>query len=87
MCDVELKSGLLVSICAWGPVMILWVWFVSREACTNGFALLRIDWGCLTLGCNVVDLVAYLVVTTNGSQCVTVIGTHPVGSAECVVVG
>ena len=42
----------------------------------------------LTLDCNEVDTVAYLVVTTNRSQCVTVTGTHPLESMEeCVVVG
>ena len=87
MCVVELGSGPLVCIWAWGPVLIFWVWFVSWEACASGCALLDRDWECLTLDGREVDLVAYLVVTTNGSQCVTVIGTHPLGSVECVVVG
>ena len=67
-------------------MLIFWVWFISWEACTSDFVLLDIDWECLSLDCRLLDLVAYLVITTNGSQWVTVIGTHPLGSAECVVV-
>ena len=69
-------------------MMILWVWFVSGEACTGGCVSLEGARMCRTLDCNVVDLVAYLMVNTNGSQCVTVTGSNPLGNMEeCVVVG
>ena len=88
VCGGELVSGSLVCIWAWSLVVRLWIWFVSRSACTSGCATLEGAWKYLTLDCHVVDLMAYLVITTNGSQCVTVNVTYPLGSMEeCVVVG